>query len=34
WGGANALGTGDVNHDGVIDGTDLAGVLGSWGACP
>jgi hypothetical protein len=24
----------DCNRDGVIDGADLAIVLGSWGACP
>jgi len=24
---------GDLNDDGVVDGTDLAQVLGSWGAC-
>lgn len=25
---------GDVNDDGVVDGADLAGLLGSWGVCP
>jgi len=33
WGLADAQGTGDVNHDGLVDGADLALVLGSWGAC-
>lgn len=27
-------GTGDINHDGSVDGADLAEVLGHWGSCP
>jgi hypothetical protein len=25
---------GDLNGDGIVDGSDLAALLGAWGACP
>jgi len=34
WGLANSQGTGDVNHNGVVNAEDLSLVLSAWGGCP
>ena len=33
WGVTAPSGAGDVNHDGQVDGADLALMLNSWGFC-
>jgi hypothetical protein len=33
WGLASSSGVGDVSHDGVVDGVDLAELLARWGTC-
>ena len=33
WGLASSSGVGDISHDGVVDGVDLAELLARWGTC-
>jgi hypothetical protein len=33
WGAVTPAGTGDVNHDGLVNAADLAAVLANWGGC-
>lgn len=33
WGGCPLPALGDLNGDGLVDGADLALLLGSWGSC-